>query len=276
MLAGRLRTLADVRYPVLCTPKLDGIRCLVVAGRALTRSFKLVPNRCIAAAIAQLPEGCDGEIVTADFSTTQSDVMSRDGNPAFAYCVFDIASELPYERRCESVAELQTPFVRHVLPQLCSTEADLLAYEAEQLHLGYEGVCLRSPGSPYKFGRSGVKEGWLLKWKRQLDGEARIIGFEESMQNLNPVVPNVFGYARRPGGGPKLPKGTLGSLLVQDIATGMRFSVGNGKGLDDALRAAVWAAKDAFLGRVIRYKYQELGSKGRPRFPQFDGFREVL
>mgnify|MGYP006263262291 CR=1 FL=1 len=44
MLAGTLESLADVRYPVYATPKIDGIRCIKVGGRALTRTFKPIPN----------------------------------------------------------------------------------------------------------------------------------------------------------------------------------------------------------------------------------------
>ena len=33
-----------IRYPVLATPKLDGIRCLMVKGTAMSRSMKPIPN----------------------------------------------------------------------------------------------------------------------------------------------------------------------------------------------------------------------------------------
>ena len=40
MLAGKCERPDALNFPVLATPKLDGIRCLKIGGRALTRSFK--------------------------------------------------------------------------------------------------------------------------------------------------------------------------------------------------------------------------------------------
>ena len=39
MLAGKCDCPEALRFPVLATPKLDGIRCLKIAGQALTRSL---------------------------------------------------------------------------------------------------------------------------------------------------------------------------------------------------------------------------------------------
>ena len=50
---------------------------------------------------------------------------------------------------------------------------------------GYEGLMLRAPDGPYKFGRSTVKENTLLKVKNFLDDEAEVIGFKEQTTNTN-------------------------------------------------------------------------------------------
>ena len=47
MLAGKCEQPESLNFPLLATPKLDGIRCLKINGRALTRSFKPVSNRFI-------------------------------------------------------------------------------------------------------------------------------------------------------------------------------------------------------------------------------------
>jgi DNA ligase-1 len=51
---------------------------------------------------------------------------------------------------------------------------ELIAYEEEQVVAGYEGICFRSPDSPYKHGRSTFKEGFLIKLKRFTTDEAVI------------------------------------------------------------------------------------------------------
>jgi len=44
LLAAKLESLDQLRYPVLATPKLDGIRCLLWQGRAMTRKLKPIPT----------------------------------------------------------------------------------------------------------------------------------------------------------------------------------------------------------------------------------------
>ena len=47
MLAAAVKEAAGLPWPLVATPKLDGIRCLVRGGQALTRSLKLVPNQWV-------------------------------------------------------------------------------------------------------------------------------------------------------------------------------------------------------------------------------------
>jgi len=47
MLAGKCEQPSALRFPVLATPKLDGIRCLKINGRAVSRSFKPISNTFI-------------------------------------------------------------------------------------------------------------------------------------------------------------------------------------------------------------------------------------
>ena len=86
---------ADIRYPVLASPKIDGIRCLIVNGKAVTRSLKPIPNEHIRSMLEKYaPDGADGEIVVGDsFNATTSAVMSRDGEPEFTYFIFDDCKE---------------------------------------------------------------------------------------------------------------------------------------------------------------------------------------
>ena len=45
----------------------------------------------------------------------------------------------------------------------CNNAAELEAFEAATVALGHEGVILRDPNGPYKFGRSYPTDGKLLK-----------------------------------------------------------------------------------------------------------------
>ena len=52
---------------------------------------------------------------------------------------------------------------------------ELIDYEQGAVEDGYEGVMLRDPSAPYKYGRSTVRKGYLLKLKRFEDSEAEVI-----------------------------------------------------------------------------------------------------
>ena len=77
--------LENLKYPVLVSPKLDGIRCLIVDGKALSRSFKPIPNLFIQSLLSKQEfNGLDGELVLEGktFNETQSIVMSESSEPA--------------------------------------------------------------------------------------------------------------------------------------------------------------------------------------------------
>jgi DNA ligase-1 len=63
----------------------------------------------------------------------------------------------------------------------------------------------------------------------------------------------------------------LGALKVRDIHSGVEFDIGTG--FDDVLRLWVWEHREENMGRLVKYKYFPTGSKDKPRFPTFLGFR---
>ena len=92
MLAGKCEQMTNLQFPVLATPKLDGIRCLKIGGRALTRSFKPISNRFTREWIeANLPDGLDGELMVAhaSFNETAGHIGRHDGEPDFRFHIFD-------------------------------------------------------------------------------------------------------------------------------------------------------------------------------------------
>src|SRR5574343_1681886 len=92
MLAETVDSIEILKYPVLVSPKIDGIRCIKVDGKALTRKFKPIPNHYIRNWIeSNVPDGIDGEIIVnnCNFNEIQSQVMSEDGEADFKYLIFD-------------------------------------------------------------------------------------------------------------------------------------------------------------------------------------------
>jgi DNA ligase-1 len=143
------------------------------------------------------------------------------------------------------------------------------AYEQECLDQGFEGICFRSPNSPYKQGRSTVRQGWLVKLKRYEKGYAIVTGFEEKMQNDNPSYVNELGLTSRSQNSSGLiPAGTLGSFWVKDTKTSAVFKVSPGN-LTDAQKQHIWDNKDQFLRNKMVYKFFPIGDYNNPRHPTF-------
>ena len=272
---------AKLVYPVYASPKLDGIRMSVVGGKALTRSLKAIPNLCLSSRYSLTCfEGLDGELIVGDptsktcYTDTVSGVMRVSGEPAATYYVFDM-HDAPgnFEGRLDRLKRTCAGFTTdiQVLPQMkLYNEDDLLQYEAAKVEQGYEGVILRSPGAPYKFGRSTVNEGYLLKVKRFEDSEAVIIGVEEEMFNGNAAETNELGRTKRSSHkAGKVGKGTMGALVVRDLVSGIEFNIGTG--FTAAQRAAEWE-----IGSIHKYKFFPVGVKIAPRHPVYLGARSAL
>ncbi len=289
LLSGKApEDLSLLRYPVLASAKLDGVRAMIVNGKAVTRKFKAVPNDYIRTWMeANLPEGIDGELLlsdwTAPFREVTSAVMSKKGKPDFRYAVFDWwSNDEPFAKRLQ-VARDKTyhlPLVMHIPHLEVTNVEELLDAHTEWLQAGFEGTMVRDPKGPYKFGRSTVKEGILLKIKNFVDEEAEVIGVVERMHNNNPLEKDELGHAKRSSAkGGKVGAGTLGALVCR-FEDGTEFQVGTG--FDDDQRAKLWKAWKAILhnggGWTVKIKHQPPPG-GRsvgepPRFPVFLGWRK--
>ncbi len=118
MLASKCQHPDALSFPVLATPKLDGIRCLKINGRALTRSFKPVSNRFTRGWIeANLSDGLDGELIVrgTTFSETAGHIGRESGEPDFTFAVFDYVTDgvdVPYVCRMQELKRL--PEFEHV------------------------------------------------------------------------------------------------------------------------------------------------------------------
>jgi DNA ligase-1 len=293
------KDLTELRYPVLATPKLDGIRGMKVNGKFLSARFKSIPNvytskKCL----DFLPDGADGELFvrgSKEMGEQTSAFMSMHGSPDFVYYMFDYDEDgnltRAYRHRMNRMkilkekvenstnAECRDFYRDHVvflLPVLCNNAEELKEFVDKCLNQGYEGAMIRDPEGPYKCGRSSVKQQYLLKIKPFEDGEGKIIGFEEQMENTNEAEKDAFGHTKRSSHkAGKVPKGTLGKFVVERLTDKLVFRVGTGKGLTNVLRQEIWDNQKKFMGKIIKYKHQQIGAKTAPRIAIFLGFRDI-
>lgn len=277
----------SIRYPMLASPKLDGVRAIVQGGRLYSRTLKPIPNAHTQGGLAKPAlNGMDGELIVGPagapdvYRKTTSGVMAQEGVPPVVFHMFDRYDlKLPFYRRIEKVHEFvkgrSSAFLAAVNHTIIDNYNDLIAYEQDHLALGYEGVMLRHPEGPYKFGRSTENEGWLLKLKRFNDSEAQILEVVELMHNDNEAKTNKLGKTERSSHKANKRCGnTMGSLRVIDVKTCIEFDIGTG--FDAATRQHIWDNYKKYVGRVVKYKFFAGGVKDKPRFPVFLGFRNPI
>ena len=281
---------AKVTYPILAMPKLDGVRGLHLYGKpSLTgRSLKPFGNKLVPLVFPNL-EGVDGELTYGDPTasdlcrTTTSVVNTHDDDRAHSLVLnaFDYITpdtvRLGYLARYEALQQLlltnYNANVRLIPYQVIHSLAELLAYEANCLQQGYEGVILRSPDGIYKNGRTTLREGTYLRIKRFTQEDAIVLSLVEAMENTNEAVTNALGRSERSTHQANLvPKGMIGSLTCLDVKSGKQITVGPGK-LTHEERIYYWSHPNELVGRTISYKAFPKGQMNLPRFPTFESIR---
>jgi DNA ligase-1 len=288
-LAATLTKPELIKFPVYCSPKIDGIRCVVFDGVAYSRSLKPIPNIHVQAFVksnAEWLDSLDGELVVGsptDPNCMQNSmaVMRIQGEPEFTFHVFDrivayFHGNTSFIAR-RSMIQALLDYRNHprvvMVPQHLSYDLGALdTHELLFLNMGYEGMMIRDPDASYKFGRSTEREGGLVKVKRFTDAEAVIVGFEEEQHNANEATKNATGNTERSTAKAGLVgKGTLGALAVE--RDGVRFNIGTG--FSASQRKEFWEARDSIMGRIVTFKFFDHGTVDAPRHPVFKSFRHV-
>lgn len=283
--------LKQVKYPVLGFPKIDGIRSVMHDRQPLSRKLIAIPNRFVQGFFSHDSyQGLDGELVVGEpndplcIKHSTSGLMRHAGEPDFSLYVFDKwDGKGDYENRLANatlkVEAIGAPRVKVLRPELLRNEDDLLAYEQQQLDLGYEGLILRDPSASYKHGRSTVREGGMLKMKRFEDSEATVIGVIEEMFNGNEAQKDNLGRTKRSSSkANKSGKGRMGALVVRDIKNNWEFEIGTGFTAADRDEWWSWYANEGLKKspRIAKYKYFPVGMQDKPRHPVFLTLRNPM
>ena len=278
MLAFTITDRAKLRFPYLVSPKLDGIRCLIIDGKVLSRSFKPIRNKFIVEQLAGL-NNLDGELIVGApnlgevLNRTTRGVMSAEGEPSFQYHVFDTLSDLslPFKDRLAKIPS--HPYIQAVPHTVVNSLNDLGILEEQVLADGYEGLILRHAGSPYKCGRSTLTENALGKLKNFMDGELLVSGVREGVMNINYPMLDAFGRTTRSTHQDgMLPNGKVGTILGTDLQTGQALEVSPGK-MTHAERELLWRDQGKIIDKIVKYKCFGYGSINAPRFASFQSFR---
>lgn len=279
---------SKLKFPLYAQAKLDGIRCVIVDGKPLSRTLKEIPNREIFDALSDSSlEGLDGELIVGDptaedaYRKTCSFVMAPNKTGEdWCFYVFDKHdSKQPYDQRytylTTEVADDDNLCV--MTARQIRTQAELDEHETYIVGEGYEGLILRSPNALYKFGRGSVTKGDLLKLKRYIDFEAEIVGYYEELHNANEATTNALGRTERSSvKANKHGKNRLGGFVLVAIngpSEGVEFRCGTGFNASE--RAEFWQQRSELVGQVVKVKSFPIGVKERPRHPVWLGMRDL-
>lgn len=272
--------LENLTYPLIALPKLDGLRCIIYEGVAYSRNAKPIRNEFVQA-WAHDKHNLDGEIIVG--SPTEGLVLERSkavtafkGEPDFRYHLFDCYDHDGgyLERATQVQAEMEEEDRIECVPMTTVYTADQVRnVEAMYLAMGYEGLILRNPKGVYKNGRSTLNEGYLMKLKRFVDGEAIVLRLEEAQQNNNELTRDELGRAKRASNQEnKSGKGMIGTIIGLDKTWGeIRISPGI---MPHSERMALWHSPHSILGRTIHWRSFGYGVMNAPRFARYYGIRE--
>lgn len=302
--------LDKIKFPCIAQPKVDGVKGTIQNATALGRSLKKHANKATTEFFSNPAiTGFEGEFTTGDDPTTadlcrvtSGDLSRITGMPDVYFWVFDYVTEqnrdFPYVTRLEQLSTAIDNLALHnfklqnkikVVPsKMVYTLEQLLEFEAWCLEDGYEGIIVRDPQAPYKFGKCGKTFMGCWRVKRFIDAEFLITEIIEGSKNNNEATTNELGRTERSSHKENLePNGMVGTIrgtLIADIldpqtgelllAKGLTIDVAPGK-MTHAERSYFFQNQGELLQKIGKFKLFPKGLKDKPRFSQFLCLRDI-
>jgi len=298
--------LDEIKYPILSSYKLDGIRCLFIKGEMLSRSLKPIQNKQLRERLQPLVDYSkehdlilDGEIYSPSFTFQEITryVMTQDFEDAksikkhgkvltvpnhLRFYAFDCVTKDNFDKsfieridalqEIESIDEFENIFV-NVNQVILHNSEDIESYFETALHKGYEGLILKDPEGKYKCGRGTIKEGLIYKVKPFVTFDAKIIGVVQATK----VDPNADVKINELGRSVTSKKKDDRIFIERASAFIVEYEGQEVKpvlAMTDSEKERVWTQRKYYIGKTIEYKGMLVGSKDVPRHPVMIRFRE--
>lgn len=298
-----------VKFPCIVQPKLDGVHSLNRHGKCVGRSLKPHENRYTTERFSK-PEyhGFCGEKIDDDLGVTHPDLcritsgnLRRiEGEPNIRWVLFDYVTEetknLGYAERIvhlrKVLSNIQSTYVSNrpkmeiIQSNFVNSIEELLKLEEDYLEQGYEGIIIRNPNAPYKYGRCGKTFMGCWRIKRFIEEEILVDKINEGQHNANEATKNELGRTERSTHQENMqPNGLLGNIegiTLKDILDpqsgkvlipkGERVTVSPGE-MDHKMRKFYFDNPNEIVGHVIKFKMFPKGVKDKPRFPTYVSHR---
>ena len=269
---NKIPNLTEIQYPVLVQPKLDGYRCLYVAGKLWSRAGKPFGNKNLTKYFDKLGGVgnyvLDGELyaTNTNFSSLQTVLNSHDKKlPSdLKFFVYDcVPLEAWHKQDYNKSYEARISDMRSILndrvanyQRIIDTPTDevdspqeVIKIYKEYLTKGYEGVMLKSPGGKYQWKRTSIRSGEMLKLKPFKTEDLKIKDIFEGEGDF---------------------EGTAGGIVVD--RNGQEIRVGSG--FDFKTRDRLFKNPSNYIDSTAEIKFFEETEEGSLRHPVFMRFRE--
>lgn len=296
--------LSKIKYPILGSFKMDGVRMIFDVGRMFSRSLKEIPNIQIHERYNDLKEltnrlgiKLDGEFYShvSTFQMIQAYTRTENWNDNkvikkygkvlsppddFGFYCFDMLKDdvnVPFSDRCNMLKELSVncSLINIVEQFELNNEAEVKDLFKTALNKGYEGLILKSGEGHYKFGRGTINEGLIYKVKLFKTFDAKIIdvmqatkvrdGAEKKVNELGRSV-----TSKKKGDRIPIDRAACFKVLFERNELDVVIAMKNDE------KDEIWKNRVKYIGKWIEYKAMEIGAKDVPRHPVMVRFREDL
>jgi DNA ligase-1 len=280
-----------LKYPLLASYKLDGIRCIFKDGQMFSRALKQFPNIQLRKRFEYLAKYSkdhnvilDGELLAKSLTFNELSGITRQldkklPDDLLFYCFDAIHQEdytMSFRTRTTFLETLDIKFeyFKLVVQWAVNNVDEVNDLYENALAWGCDGLILRSLTGKYKFGRGTIKEGLIFKMKPFETFDAQITGVIQATEVREGAEKKINELGRSVTSKKKDDR-----VLIEKAAA---FTVlYEGKelkvtiGMKDIEKLAIWKNRNKYIGRWIEYKGMLVGAKDLPRHPTFKGrFRD--
>jgi DNA ligase-1 len=278
--------LNTLRYPLIASTKIDGIRLIVKDGKLFTRSLKPQMSANIQSRFKFLADISskfkvlfDGELYSHSISFNELSGQCRAYDAPIAddlsFWCFDILNEpvettpqYDYEERTRVIKSHESkrlyPFFKVVPTKVVNSRKEVEDYFAEVLAQGYEGLILRNPKGGYKFGRGTIKEGIIYKLKPFVTIDDKIVGIIQATEVRDGAEKKTNELGRSVTSKKKddrilIEKAAAFVVMYEGLPLKVTISE------TDEKKIEIWKHQDKYIGKYVEYKGLKIGMKDLPR-----------
>jgi len=282
--------ISTLKYPLLVSYKLDGIRCIFKDGQMYSRALKQFPNVQLRNRFKNVADWTqstkvllDGELLSKSLTFNELSGLTRQldkelPGDLYFYCFDAVVNENYDEKFQNRLKELHIMGIEylHYVKELEQVSVDTaiginILYE-KALDWGCDGLILRDLNGRYKFGRGTIKEGLIYKIKPFQTFDAKVIGIIQATEVREGAEKKINELGRSVTSKKKddrilIEKAADFVVLYENKELKVSIAMTNEE------KEEVWKNRDKYIGKMIEYKGMLVGAKDLPRHPVFLRFR---